>query len=252
MATTHSSPQSACQLPIENLQRDGFCILKNVISEGTCTQIINDIDAAMQKRDGDAIQAGQGRVVGGRNLLSVWDGWQEIVHHSSVNDLTQEILGESAGVVRILFFDKPPGKGWSLSMHKDRTIAVKEHCDPMSPFSKPTRKAGVPHVEATEELLGKMLTLRLHLDAMHQNNGPLVVVPGSHDGESNREIQTIQCDAGDVFVMRPLLSHGSLAANPSTNDHRRVVHIEMAPDASLPGAFRWHDYSRVRRVGNAA
>jgi hypothetical protein len=41
-------------------------------------------------------------------------------------------------------------------------------------------KVGVPHVEAPEWLLEKMLTMRLHLDDMTEENGPLKVLPGSH------------------------------------------------------------------------
>ena len=229
----------------EDFADDGFAILQNVMSLADCLRIADEISLAMQQRDGDAIQASPGRVVGGRNLLSLWDGWRNIVAAPSVRRFIDEQVGSSAGVVRILFFDKPPGKGWSLSMHKDRTIAVKEHIDPPAPFAKPTRKAGVPHVEATEDLLRRMLTLRLHLDPMHQDNGPLVVIPGSHAGNSNRAIETIQCEAGDLFVMRPLLSHGSRAANPETVDHRRVVHLELAPEETLPNAYQWHDFKNA-------
>lgn len=221
---------------------NGCTILRQVLSRYDGQQMIAEIAEAMQSRQGDAIAAGQGRVVGGRNLLSLWSGWRRIVQQESVKSLIHATLGSDAGVVRILYFDKPPGEGWSLAMHKDRTIAVKQHVDPPAPFAKPTKKAGVPHVEATEELLRSMLTLRLHLDPMHDDNGPLVVVPGSHAGESDLPIETIHCGAGDVFVMRPLLSHGSRAANPETTDHRRVVHLELAPSSELPGEYEWHQF----------
>ena len=225
-----------------DLQRDGYTILPSVIPAGDCAAISRQLMSAMQQRDGDAIKAGKGRVVGGRNLLTVWDGWRPIVSQPTVKNLIANQLGESAGLVRILYFDKPPGKGWALSLHKDQTIAVKEHIDPPTPFSKPTRKAGVPHVEATRDQLQRMLTLRLNLDPMHDDNGPLIVVPESHRKESDCEIKTIHCNAGDMFAMKPLLSHGSLAAAPNTADHRRVVHLELAPKKRLPGSYQWHDF----------
>lgn len=228
-----------------DLQHDGYTILPSVISADDCQAIHLQVMSAMQQRDGDAITAGKGRVVGGRNLLSVWDGWRQIVSQPAVKNLIANQLGESAGLVRILYFDKPPGKGWALSLHKDQTIAVKAHIDPPAPFNKPTRKAGVPHVEATQDLLHRMLTLRLHLDPMHDDNGPLIVVPKSHAQESDCEIKTIHCNAGDVFVMKPLLSHGSLAATPETADHRRVVHLELAPQQTLPGSYQWHDFMPI-------
>ena len=188
-------------------------------------------------------------VVGGRNLQLVWDGWRDIVADPRVQSLIRAAVGPDAGLVRILYFDKPPGSGWSLALHRDRTIAVAEHVDPLEPFGKPTRKAGVPHVEADEALLQQMLTLRLHVDPMHQSNGPVIVLPGSHriddedcDHDQAHEVQT---GAGDLFVMRPLISHGSRAPADDCPDHRRVIHLEIAPDSILPGACEWFCFTRV-------
>ena len=237
-----------------DLQRDGYAILSGVLRNTECKRIGGEIDAAMQNRLGDVIAAEKGRVVGARNLLSRWSGWRELVEKPAVQRLVCSVLGDRAGVVRVLFFDKPPGEGWSLALHQDRTIAVRDHCDPLNPFAKPTRKAGVPHVEATKELLQRMLTLRFHLDAMHDDNGPLIVVPGSHDSDSRdpsrqeQPVQTIHCGEGDVFVMRPLLSHGSRASNPEATDHRRVLHLELAADKALPGRFEWHQFEPLGRV----
>ncbi|NND96512.1 MAG: phytanoyl-CoA dioxygenase [Pirellulaceae bacterium] len=229
----------------ESLQRDGFVIIRTVLTREACDSLAIEIAAVMDARPSDAIGAGQGRVVGGRNLLSVWDGWRQIVQRPAVSQLVANVLGRHAGVVRILYFDKPPGKGWSLSLHRDRTIAVAKHCDPPTPFSKPTKKAGVPHVEASDEVLRQMLTLRLHLDPMHNDNGPLMVVPGSHASHDPADTQTIRCGAGDLFVMRPLLSHGSKAADPNTTDHRRVVHLELAANKHLPANYQWHQFEAV-------
>src|SRR5262249_56828349 len=95
-------------------------------------------------------------------------------------DLLQAVLGPDFGLVRVLFFDKPPGQSWALPWHKDLTIAVRDNRLPSTHFGKPTRKAGVPHVEAPREVLEAMLTLRVHLDDVSEENGPLQVLPGSH------------------------------------------------------------------------
>ena len=240
-----------------NLDRDGFAILRDVFADVDCRRIADEVEIAMSQRDGDAIKgttekrtsgAGQGRVVGGRNLIHHWDGWRFILERPDVSQFVAAHVGPEAGLVRILYFDKPPGQGWSLAMHQDRTIAVAKHIDPPAPFAKPTRKAGVPHVEGSTRLLQQMLTLRLHIDPMHDDNGPLTVMPGSHmEPNSSQNIETIQCDAGDAFAMRPLLSHGSKAASPTTKDHRRVVHLEIAPTRELPGQYQWHDFVAVPR-----
>jgi ectoine hydroxylase-related dioxygenase (phytanoyl-CoA dioxygenase family) len=149
-------------------------------------------------------------------------------------------------VVRVLFFDKPPGHSWALPWHKDYNIAVREHRGG-DVFTKPTKKAGVPHVIAPAELLKTMLTARLHLDAMTTANGPLRVIPGSHRhyamGEDGlRQPVTVYCGAGDVLLMRPLLTHSSSHSKTDAGLHRRIVHFECAASPELPDGYRWHDF----------
>jgi hypothetical protein len=235
------------------LERSGYTLLRSILPPEECTRIGQQIATIMDQRAGDAIAAGSDAgttrhpIVGGRNLLSTWDGWRQIVNQPAVDKLIRDCVGVGAGLVRILFFDKPPGKSWSLALHRDRTIAVAEHRLPPDPFSKPTKKAGIPHVEANETLLSRMLTLRLHLDPMHADNGPLIVVPRSHCNENPTKAQTrtIHCGAGDIFAMRPLLSHGSRSSNPQSFDHRRVVHLEIAPSHELPGGYQWNQFESV-------
>lgn len=239
---------------VSQLEREGWLVLPKVLPVADCRKVAAEVAETLAKRKGDAIQAKHRRVVGGRNLLGRWDGWRRLLESPRLESFVRQVLGVDAGVVRILYFDKPPGQGWSLAMHQDRTIAVQQHLTRAAPFAKPTRKAGVPHVEATESLLRSMLTLRLHLDAMHAHNGPLVVAPGSHrrgaheaTSADSSGLTTIACDAGDVFAMRPLLSHGSLAATPGVTDHRRVLHLELSPSADLPGEYQWHQFVRLLR-----
>ena len=231
---------------VRKLDTDGFTFLPQAITSAACTDVANKL-MNLLTNGGSAIASGTGRVVGGRNLIEHWDGWRSVLSHPFVESFVRRVVGDAAGMVRILYFDKPPGKGWSLAVHKDRTIAVSEHVEKLDPFSKPTRKAGVPHVEATDELLKEMLTLRLHLDPMHTANGPLIVYPGSHvnnpeSSSDSGQPETISCDAGDIFVMRPLLSHGSRATEPNATDHRRVIHMELAPCSELPGDCTWSHF----------
>jgi hypothetical protein len=50
--------------------------------------------------------------------------------------------------------------------------------------------------------------------------------------------ETVCCmQAGDALIMRPLLLHASSpAAKPQ---HRRVIHLEFAPEGLLPIPLRW-------------
>jgi hypothetical protein len=42
------------------------------------------------------------------------------------------------------------------------------------------QKSGLAHVEPPFELLAGMVTVRVHLDAAPETNGPLLIAPGSH------------------------------------------------------------------------
>jgi ectoine hydroxylase-related dioxygenase (phytanoyl-CoA dioxygenase family) len=114
-------------------------------------------------------------------------------------------------------------------------------------------KAGVPHVEAPDEVLQHMLTLRIHLDDATEENGPLVVLPGSHtsrDAPATRPAVAILAAAGDVLAMRPLLAHCSGASRASS--HRRVIHLEFAGSRELPDGYAWHDFIAGDAASEAA
>jgi ectoine hydroxylase-related dioxygenase (phytanoyl-CoA dioxygenase family) len=130
------------------------------------------------------------------------------------------------------------------------TIAVKKHGS-FELFTKPTNKAGVPHVQAPVDLLATMLTVRFHLDAVTDRNGPLRVVPGSHDPEhaiqlGDREPVVLLCDAGDALLIRPLLLHASGHSEPDHQSHRRIVHLELASRPNLGDGYEWHDFVAIQ------
>jgi ectoine hydroxylase-related dioxygenase (phytanoyl-CoA dioxygenase family) len=90
-----------------------------------------------------------------------------------------------------------------------------------------------------------MLTLRIHLDDVTEENGPLQVLPGTHARcarSSARAPVAILAKAGDVLAMRPLLSHCSGVSNPETSRHRRVIHLEFAAIRELPDGYQWYEF----------
>jgi ectoine hydroxylase-related dioxygenase (phytanoyl-CoA dioxygenase family) len=95
-----------------------------------------------------------------------------------------------------------------------------------------------------------MLTLRLHLDDMTEENGPLKVLPGSHRGGAERSPVTILGHRGDVLLMRPLLSHASNKSHENTTQHRRILHFEFSGIEELPDGFAWHDFMAQRRAAS--
>ena len=227
---------------------DGYVLLPRVFSADQVDTILREMQSAFARDEsGSTLRADDGSIYGARNLLQLWPAVADVWRQAPLPVLLADVLGPDFGLVRVLFFDKPPEQSWALPWHKDRTIAVQNHRLPSEQFSKPTFKVGVPHVEAPQWLLENMLTLRLHLDEMTEANGPLKVVPGSHRGDESRSPVTILGRRGDVLMMRPLLSHCSNKSHAETTQHRRVLHYEFAGIAELPDGFAWHDFVRCNR-----
>jgi ectoine hydroxylase-related dioxygenase (phytanoyl-CoA dioxygenase family) len=238
------------------LTRDGYLLFSGVYSLEECGKLIAGITAALEARREEAgtLQRQNGIIYGARNLLDAFPPARDLWRREPLRSLLRETLGSGLGLVRGLYFDKPPQSTWSLPWHQDRTIAVVDNTMVSPLFKCPTKKAGVPHIEAPDEILEQMLTLRIHLDDVTDENGPLVVLPGSHGGagvppaesqacqrQGERPPHVIHAAAGDVLVMRPLLYHCSGSSLPGTTRHRRVLHLEFAA-AVLPGGFQWHTF----------
>lgn len=238
-----------------NLDRDGFCILKRAVDVETIIQLIDILENAFEAESQSVrARSSRGYVYAARNLIdsvqAVTDVWQS----DPMLKLLREQLGEGFGLVRALFFDKPPERSWNLPWHKDTSIAVKEHSTKSQNFSRPTIKAGVPHVIASDEILHQMLTLRIHLDEVTDENGPLRVVPGSHVashsvGVGIDQAVTILADIGDVLAMRPLISHASGSSIEGTRRHRRILHLEFTSVQNLPDGFKWHNFVQPKKQG---
>lgn len=236
---------SAAEL-LADLARDGCALVRSVFAAEECAKLAAAIEAGLaEEAEAAGLRTQRQTLYGGRNLLRLREV-RECWRRPALVTLLGEVLGGEFGLVRALYFDKPPGATWSLAWHRDRTIAVAEHRDDLGPFRCPTLKAGVPHVEAPRELVAAMLTLRIHLDPMREENGPLLVLPGSHledeDEPAGREGVAILSAAGDVLAMRPLLLHASRAPQPGCPLHRRLLHLEFAPSPQLPAGFRWRDF----------
>jgi Phytanoyl-CoA dioxygenase (PhyH) len=229
------------------LLENGYVIVPGVFGGAETVEILGQVENAIfQNQDGATLRAGGGAIYGARNLLDIWPDVKNVWRRPPLPQLLQTILGPNYGLVRVLYFDKPPERTWSLPWHKDWTIAVRDNRLPSQLFGKPTTKAGVPHVEAPQVLLENMVTLRIHLDDVTEENGPLLVLPGSHrmDSEATAKASpvSILVERGDVLLFRPLLDHCSRSSHEGTTRHRRLLHLEFSGRATLPDGYEWHDF----------
>lgn len=164
-----------------------------------------------------------------------------------IQGLMSEILEKEAKPVRAIFFDKSAEINWLVAWHQDLSIAVSDRIE-VEGYGPWSVKEGVIHVRPPQEVLEQMLTIRIHLDRSHEENGSLMVIHGSHrQGKlSTDQIQAIRAkeaqtlcaaDEGDALLMRPLLLHAS--SRSTSTDRRRVLHIEYA-GCDLPEPLRWN------------
>jgi ectoine hydroxylase-related dioxygenase (phytanoyl-CoA dioxygenase family) len=231
------------------IDENGYALIEHVISPERAAALAMQLSSSLQTdQQQGAPLASRGTVYAARNPLEVIDDVAALWKQTPLGPFLREILGPEFGLVRGLFFDKPPGRSWWLPWHKDLTIAVQNNQLPSERFKSPTNKAGVPHVIAPAEVLQQMLTIRLHLDDVTLENGPLRVIPGSHRSpaeiDSCREPATILAQAGDALAMRPMLSHASGDSSPETKLHRRILHLEFAAQETLPDGYAWQRFVR--------
>lgn len=213
------------------LERDGWARIPDVVDR----TIIGDLRAAIDEAldGGHALRMALSTIPELGNILA-----------PIMAPILRRYLGPAARPVRGLVFDKVPGSNWAVPWHQDLTVAVRERIA-VPGFGPWSVKHGADHAHAPAGVLGRMLSLRIHLDDADEANGALRVIPGSHrlgilDGPPLARLgprgRHAACRAGDVLLMRPLLAH---ASNPARSPrHRRVVHLECAAE-DLPGGLRW-------------
>lgn len=154
--------------------------------------------------------------------------------------------GEDARPVRAILFDKSARANWSLAWHQDRTICVRERRD-VAGFGPWTVKSGLLHVAPPFDLLERMVTIRIHLDDVPEDNAPLLIAPGSHRLGLVREeaidaavaaCGTHAClaKAGDIWVYATPILHASAAARAPRR--RRVLQVDYA-GLDLPAGLEW-------------
>jgi ectoine hydroxylase-related dioxygenase (phytanoyl-CoA dioxygenase family) len=155
-------------------------------------------------------------------------GWRTVLDdqrvHSWVSRLRERLLPPGCAAVRGLLFDKSPDANWALGWHRDTSVAVVERRD-VPGWGPWTVKEDVTHAIAPRAFLATMQTLRVHLDDVDEDNGPLRVKRGSHLTDDGPE-HTCLANAGDVLIFSPLLLHASSSARRPR--HRRVLQLEFA------------------------
>lgn len=219
------------------IEREGWATTGPVLSGVEIERLIG----GLEQPGGDGLRRG-----GVRDILS-WPAVRELARSGAIRTVAEQVLGPACFAVRGIFFDKTPSSNWKVIWHQDLTVAVAERVETPG-FGPWTNKAGIAHVHAPVELLQRMISIRVHLDACGPENGPMRVLPGSHrEGRLSADaivrwraetaLAGPAVERGGLLAFRPLLLHASSAA--TVPSHRRVIHLEFAAE-QLPGALHWH------------
>ena len=214
----------------EAVEEYGFAIIPEVLSQKDIAGILNHLkDATLQRSRAGVRHAfdsvGIARFAEDPRLLTV----------------AQQILGLSAFPFRATLFDKSPAANWLVVWHQDTALPIRKRNETpgWGPWSV---KEGVTYAHAPADALSQILALRVHLDDSTAQNGPLRVLPATHNRgvlgddamhDLAAQITPMDClvGCGGVLAMRPLLVHASSKSQDPAP--RRVLHIEYAASTVL-------------------
>jgi len=209
-----------------DFEHQGFVLLEDVLS---LTQL-----SSLQK----SVETLSIQKAGTRNLLSA-DWCRALAQKIKTDAQVSTFLPVNAKAVQCTYFKKSPERNWLVSPHRDQFIPVKQHINHPD-WAAWTKKEGVTFVRPPIRVLREMVIVRLHLEDNTFKNGPLTVVPGSHqpvDNNSASALNRVPClvRQGGALIMKPLLLHASAKSQKGC---RRVVHFLFGP-SELPNNVEW-------------
>jgi hypothetical protein len=223
---------------LNQLHLDGYTIIPNFISQDKIDFLSTEINQKLPQNSEYGLRQVEKKIP----VIS------DLARDSLIINLIQPLFKNKLKLVRALFYDKTQNFNWGVPWHQDKTIAVKSKIkvDGFNPWSL---KDGIFHVQPPPEVMENILTVRIHLDPSHSEDGTLRVIPKTHNlGILNpQQLQEIpqsqnnvicEVNQGDILMMKPLVLHCSpKAIKPN---HRRVIHLEYS-DFELPGGLDWLD-----------
>lgn len=214
------------------LATDGFTLVQSLLSDAECEVVAQSLGAA------------DTRGAGSRRLLDeVWCA--ELAGKVMAHPDVREALPARARAVQCTYFEKSAAKNWLVPIHQDLSIPVSGRVDHAA-LSGWSEKEGATFVQAPDNVLEQMLAVRVHVDPCSPGDGPLRVVPGSHEFGRVEPAQAaiagtaagvaVPARRGDALLMRPSVLHAS--SKSAGSSLRRVRHFVFGPE-ELPYGLAW-------------
>jgi ectoine hydroxylase-related dioxygenase (phytanoyl-CoA dioxygenase family) len=205
--------------------KDGFAIVPGVFDGAELDGFARDLaDASLQRSR-----------AGARHLLGV-PAMAALARDPRLTSVAADVLGSEPVPFGATLFDKSSEANWLVVWHQDTALPLLERRD-VAGWGPWSTKGGITYAHAPASALSQVVALRVHLDASTDDNGPLRVLPGTHElgvlsdsqiHAAAQRIEPVTCAVGrgGLLIMRPLLVHASskvVSAAP-----RRVLHFEYA------------------------
>jgi ectoine hydroxylase-related dioxygenase (phytanoyl-CoA dioxygenase family) len=203
----------------------GFAIVPGVFDVAELDDIAHDLAAAPLQRPR----------AGARHLLAI-PAMAALARDPRLTALAADVLGADPVPFGATLFDKSSEANWLVAWHQDTALPLVERRD-VAGWGPWSTKGGITYAHAPASALSQVVALRVHLDASSIDNGPLRVLPGTHERgvltdaqihAAAERVEPVTCIAGrgGVLIMRPLLIHASSKLVSAAS--RRVLHFEYA------------------------
>lgn len=164
---------------MSGLEQFGYAVVPGALEVELLWRWHEGLLRAIDAGDVPAIRSRDGTLYAARQIASALPELADCLCAEPLRTL----IPPGFGVVRSLFFDKPPRANWSVPWHRDCCVAVTDASARASGLPM-TVKCGVPHVEADPGVLREMITVRVHLDPAGRDNGALRGEAGHARGRS--------------------------------------------------------------------
>jgi hypothetical protein len=185
----------------QRLETAGFVLISSVLAIRDCDEIAAGIDSIPD-------------AVGSRCLLD--QEWcAALARRLKSDSKLSQIIPSDHVAVQCTGFEKSSARNWLVAFHQDLSIPVARQIND-SRLRGWSRKENSLFVQPPLEVLEQLTAVRVHLDSCLMVDGPLRVVPGSHqlgrlDSESavmaRKKHGEVVCELqrGGILAMRPLL-----------------------------------------------
>lgn len=217
---------------LKQFKEDGFCIVKNVISQELIVRLRNECQRFIKEKDDEmdrkGVEVDEINHKGKRYFIALRykdsETMQDLIFGKEMEEITRKVLGEDVYLFLEQFVVKAADKGMTFSWHQDSGYLDFDH--------KPYLSIWCPLDDVTEE--NGTVYLLPYKDAGTERRIDHVLQEGTNDKigyfGDNPGIPAV-LDAGDVALFSSTCFHRS--GSNKTNKSRRVLLLQYSAEPIL-------------------